>query len=131
MTMHRFGMATHQWLSRAAIVVGYRAVCNDNHVQDTWRDRIQICHISEPQKALNMYQILSSFWGWGLGMRLTHTLYIYITQLLHHSSYMHTTQIMQLIIERLNQALNYACIGLPIVIHDNSLTTVCVLCIYL
>jgi hypothetical protein len=31
MTTHRFGMATHQLLSRVAIV-GYSAVSHDNHV---------------------------------------------------------------------------------------------------
>ena len=74
MTTHRFGMATHQWLSCTAIV-GYSAVSHDNHMQATWResdwcDRIQKCHVSKPQKALNVYQTLSSFWGWGLGTRL-------------------------------------------------------------
>ena len=34
MTRHRFGMAMHQWLSRAAIVV----VSHANHMQATWRE---------------------------------------------------------------------------------------------
>ena len=37
MTMHCFGMATHQWFSLAAIV-GYSAVSHDNHMQATWRE---------------------------------------------------------------------------------------------
>ena len=70
MTMHRFGMATHQWLSCAAIV-GYCTVSHDNHMQATWHEsdwcnRIQKCHVSNPRKR-------SIYWGWGLGMRLTVT----------------------------------------------------------
>ena len=64
MTTHNFGMATHQRLLRAAIV-GYRAVSYDNHMQATWREsdwcnRIQKCHVSKPQKVLDVYQTLSS-----------------------------------------------------------------------
>ena len=45
MTMHCFGMATHQQFSRTALV-GYSTVSHDNHVQATWHesdwcDRIQ------------------------------------------------------------------------------------------
>ena len=44
-------------------------------MQATWResdwcDRIQTCQVSKTQEALDVYQTLSSFWGWGLGTRL-------------------------------------------------------------
>ena len=59
-----------------ALICSYSAVSHDNHMQTTWhksdwRNRIQKCHVSKPQKALDVYQTLSSFWGWGLETRLS------------------------------------------------------------
>ena len=44
-------------------MVGYSEVSHDNHMQATWHesdwcDRIQKCHVSKPQRVLNVYQIL-------------------------------------------------------------------------
>ena len=53
-------------------MVGYSEVSHDNHMQVTWYesdwcDRIQKCHVSKPQRVLNVYQILFSFGGWCWG----------------------------------------------------------------
>ena len=38
--------------------------------ESDWCNRIQTCQVSKTQKALDVYQTLSFFWGWGLGARL-------------------------------------------------------------
>ena len=44
--------------------------------ESDWCNRIQTCQVSKAQKALDVYQTLSSFWGWGLGTRLTNGWYV-------------------------------------------------------
>ena len=41
--------------------------CNPTWCNSDWRNRIQKCHISKPNKVLDVYQTLSSFAGgvWG------------------------------------------------------------------
>ena len=73
MTMHHFGMATHQCLSYVAIV-GYSAVSYDNHMQATWRESDWCVDIQKqaPESA-QCVSDLSFFrrWGdWGLGTKL-------------------------------------------------------------
>ena len=69
MTMHRFGMAMHQWLSRAAIV-GYSAVSHDNHMQATWHESDWHVNIQKqaPESALCVPDPLILL-GWGLGTK--------------------------------------------------------------
>ena len=93
----------------------------DNHVQATWHesdlcDRIQICHVSKPQKALDMYQTLSSFWGWGVGTRHTHNS--------NHAMRMIKSGVLHIV-------MAHACIGLPVVTHDILITVSlqCVSCV--
>ena len=84
---HVIIMTTHQRLSRAAIanIGSYSALSHDNNLQDTWRKsdwckKLQKCHVSKPQKALNVYQTLSSWWG--LGTRLISPLRMFLSLLL-------------------------------------------------
>ena len=105
MTMHRFGMATHQPLSHACselLVCEYSTMSHDSHGYTTWHEsdwcaRIQKWNIIKPKKTLNVDQTLSSLrvgsgnetnaaeidciqdWLWHLRVRIYYILFGHVT----------------------------------------------------